>query len=56
MSKLLEARELNAFYGSIQVLFALGLEVEAEQDLRGAVIGAERARFEQPAHFFVVPR
>ena len=28
MSKLLEARELNAFYGSIQVLFALGLEVE----------------------------
>jgi len=28
MSKLLEARELNAFYGSIQVLFGLGLEVE----------------------------
>jgi branched-chain amino acid transport system ATP-binding protein len=28
MSNLLEARELNAFYGSIQVLFALGLEVE----------------------------
>ena len=28
MSKLLEARELNAFYGSIQVLFALGLDVE----------------------------
>jgi len=28
MSNLLEARELNAFYGSIQVLFGLGLEVE----------------------------
>jgi branched-chain amino acid transport system ATP-binding protein len=28
MSKLLEARELCAFYGSIQVLFAFGLEVE----------------------------
>jgi branched-chain amino acid transport system ATP-binding protein len=27
MSNLLEARELNAFYGSIQVLFGLGLEV-----------------------------
>jgi branched-chain amino acid transport system ATP-binding protein len=28
MSKLLEARELNAFYGSIQVLFGVMLEVE----------------------------
>src|SRR3954468_11960433 len=28
MSKLLEASELNAFYGSIQVPFGLGLEVE----------------------------
>jgi branched-chain amino acid transport system ATP-binding protein len=28
MSKLLQASELNAFYGSIQVLFGLGLEVE----------------------------
>jgi branched-chain amino acid transport system ATP-binding protein len=28
MSKLLQARELNAFYGSIQVLFGLGLEVD----------------------------
>jgi branched-chain amino acid transport system ATP-binding protein len=28
MSNLLEARELCAFYGSIQVLFGLGLEVE----------------------------
>ena len=28
MSKLLEARELCAFYGPTQVLFALGLEVE----------------------------
>ncbi len=28
MSKVLEARELCAFYGATQVLFALGLEVE----------------------------
>ena len=30
-------------------------QLETEQDLRGAVEGAEPARFEEPAHF-VVPR
>ena len=32
------------------------LEFEPEQHLRGAVEGAQFARFEQLAHFFVVPR